>query len=138
MKKNIILIGYMGSGKSAVGQKIAGLKAMNFIDLDAYIEEKEQQSIKNIFKEKGEIYFRKIETKYLKEVLSEQFGTVLALGGGTPCFGNNINLVNSLENGISIYLQTSIKELNERLLLITTKRILLSKQMEDLSLKFLS
>jgi shikimate kinase len=64
----LFLVGYMGSGKTVIGNKLAEILNYNFIDLDDYIEEKENASIKNIFDTKGEIYFRKIESLYLKEL----------------------------------------------------------------------
>ena len=135
MKKNIILIGYMGSGKSAVGREIASSNSMKYIDLDDYIEEREGKSIATIFKTKGEIYFRKKETAYLNELINKNNNLLLSLGGGTPCFGNNINVVNTLENGISIYLQTSIAELSKRLFAERSKRPLIAhtKDKEELS-----
>jgi len=126
MKNNIVLIGYMGCGKSSVGKELALYKGMDFMDLDDYIELKEQQSIKTIFKEKGEIYFRKIERKYLKECLEEVTGTIISLGGGTPCFGDNMDYILSVPNTISIYLQTSIGELSKRLFSQRAKRPLIA------------
>ena len=126
MKNNIILIGYMGCGKSSVGKKIATDNQMDYIDLDDYIEGKEKKTIKTIFKEKGEVYFRKIENKYLQECLNESSNTVLSLGGGTPCFGNNMQLVLAATHASSIYLQTSIGELSNRLFDERDKRPLIA------------
>ena len=67
----IILLGYMGSGKTTIGIQLAKKLFLNFTDLDEFIEEKEQKSIKEIFEQKGEIYFRKIEHKYLKQFIKE-------------------------------------------------------------------
>lgn len=126
MKNNIVLLGYMGSGKSAVGKVLAEKSNLNFIDLDDYIEQKEQKKISAIFLEKGEIYFRKLETKYLKELITQKTNLILSLGGGTPCFGDNMEVVNSSENTLSVYLQTSIKELTERLYGERAKRPLIA------------
>ena len=111
----IVLMGYMGSGKSIVGRSLAKILGYNFIDLDDYIEEKEEYSVSEIFKTKGEIYFRKIESKYLQEILSLHSDTVLSLGGGTPCYGNNIHYILNTEFVISFYLKTSIPQLYDRL-----------------------
>ncbi len=135
MKGNIVLLGYMGSGKSAVGRVLAEKSNLDFIDLDDYIEQKEQKKISAIFSEKGEIYFRKLETKYLKELINDKSNFILSLGGGTPCFGDNMKLVNSSESTFSIYLQTSIKELTTRLYSERAKRPLIAhtKTKDELS-----
>lgn len=110
----IILIGYMGSGKSTVGKQLAEQRNIPFIDLDEYIEEKEGMPISRIFGTKGEIYFRKKEHEYLKELLAEDGERVISLGGGTPCYAGNMNLV--LEHTPNVYyLSVSIPELVRRL-----------------------
>ena len=124
--KNVVLLGYMGCGKSSVGKFLAKDKKMRYLDLDDYIEEKEQLPIKDIFKQKGEIYFRKIETLYLKECLDSFSNTILSLGGGTPCFGENMNSIVSNKNATSFYLQTSITELTKRLFTERAKRPLIA------------
>ncbi|NVK53449.1 MAG: shikimate kinase [Flavobacteriaceae bacterium] len=110
----IVLLGYMGSGKSTIGKYLAKKLDLQFVDLDEYIEAKENQSISNIFKEKGEIYFRFQEATYLKEFITINFNYVLALGGGTPCYADNTN---SLKNSkaISFYLKATIPTLLQRL-----------------------
>lgn len=135
MKNNIVLIGYMGCGKSSVGRKLALRKQMTYLDLDDYIENKEGQSITAIFQEKGEVYFRKIETTYLNECLNELSNTVLSLGGGTPCFGTNMQSIMNAENALSVYLQASIGELSKRLYKERVKRPLIAhtKSMDELS-----
>ena len=109
----VILFGFMGSGKSTYGRKLAKKLNYDFIDLDHYIESKEKQSIKHIFHTQGEDHFRKIEHNTLQEILEED-NYVLATGGGTPCFHNNIRLMNS--KGLTIYLKLDIKTLVSRLL----------------------
>ncbi|MDN3493328.1 shikimate kinase [Winogradskyella bathintestinalis] len=110
----IVLIGYMGSGKSTLGKELATVLNYRFLDLDDYISEKEQASIPIIFKKKGEIYFRKKETEYLTEVITSE-NLVLALGGGTPCYGNNMNLISEAKLVKSFYLKLSIPLLAKRL-----------------------
>ena len=108
-----VLLGYMGSGKSTVAKLLANAKNLPFTDLDDYIEEKEQKSIKELFKDKGEIYFRLQESKYLKEVLEEKSPGIIALGGGTPCYANNMELIKRFSK--SFYLKGSIATISERL-----------------------
>ena len=131
----IVLIGYMGSGKSSIGQELAKILSYNFIDLDNYIESKEAMSIPDIFKHKGEIFFRKKEGLYLSELLKMSNNCVLSLGGGTPCYGFNMKNILDNEKAISIYLKTSIPELSKRLLKEKSKRPLIShlKKEEDLT-----
>ena len=121
----IVLLGYMASGKSTIGRHLANKMYLPFIDLDDYIEEQEKNTIKSIFKEKGEIYFRLIEHKYLKEILNSETKCVLSLGGGTPCYADNMTLINK-SNAISFYLQSSIKTLVKRLLKENNKRPLIA------------
>ncbi len=109
----ISLIGYMASGKSAVGQELARKFDLSFMDLDAYIESKEKMNIPQIFELKGEIYFRKIEGEYLKYVLENSDNLVISHGGGTPCYGNNMELINKYST--AIYLKASINTIVERL-----------------------
>ncbi|GAA4306239.1 shikimate kinase [Aestuariibaculum suncheonense] len=110
-----ILVGYMASGKSTLGRVLAEKLIYNFLDLDDYIESQEQMSISEIFKTKGEIYFRKAETKYLKELLEGKTNLILSLGGGTPCYGNNMQLILDATNAKSLYLKASIPTLVNRL-----------------------
>jgi shikimate kinase len=121
----IVLLGYMASGKSTIGKQLAKNLFINFIDLDDYIEDKEKMTVSTIFKEKGEIYFRQIEHQYLKEILNSDEKLVLSLGGGTPCYANNIEFINT-SSAVSIYLKSSIKTLVERLLKEKSKRPLVA------------
>ena len=111
----IVLLGYMASGKSTIGIEISKKLYMNFIDLDAYISEREKRSISEIFNVKGEIYFRRIESFYLSEILNSKEDFVLSLGGGTPCYGNNMELIQK-SDAKSVYIKASIKTLVARLL----------------------
>ncbi|MFI2743977.1 shikimate kinase [Zhouia sp. PK063] len=110
----IVLMGYMGCGKSSVGKMLAAENNIPFIDLDDYIEEKEQQTVQEIFKTKGEIFFRKLETVSLESLLSASEGAVISLGGGTPCYGNNIEIIQNKASH-NFYLKASIETLTERL-----------------------
>ena len=121
----IILIGYMGSGKSTIARELAKSLHFKCLDLDAYIEKKEGLSIAELFKTKGEIYFRKIESQYLKNVL-ELENTVISLGGGTPCYGTNMDLIKSSSYSKSIYLKASLNTLVDRLNDEKSKRPLIS------------
>jgi len=102
----IVLLGYMASGKSTVSRLLAKKLGLNAIDLDDYIIKKEGASVGDIFKNKGEIYFRVQENKYLLELLNSDKSFVLALGGGTPCYANNMALIK--EYAISIYLKANL------------------------------
>ena len=122
----VALMGYMGSGKSTIGKNLATVLNYNFLDLDEYISEQENCSIPELFKNKGEIYFRKKETQYLNEVLSTKDNLVLALGGGTPCYGNNINILLDNSNVNLFYLKLSIPNLVLRLFKEKDSRPLIS------------
>lgn len=121
--QKIILIGFMGSGKSTMGKRLAHRLGLPFIDLDTAILEEEGSDIPIIFETKGEDYFRKIEHQKLKEILSTESQFVLATGGGTPCFHNNMKLIN--ENGFSIYIKYTAAFLSSRLIAAKTVRPLI-------------
>ena len=87
---NIILLGYMGVGKSLIGQNLSSILNQKFIDLDKYIEIKHSKSINNIFIDSGDIYFRKIESESLNDCLLNN-NIILSVGGGTPCYNNNMS-----------------------------------------------
>ncbi len=110
----IVLMGYMASGKSTVGRLLASKLDMPFIDLDEYIEAFEKKAISAIFAEKGELYFRKLEHQMLGRALNENDSLVLATGGGTPVYGNNIRTILELSDH-SVYLKWSIPELAKRI-----------------------
>lgn len=124
-KSLMVLIGYMGSGKSTVGLQLSKILNFGFVDLDQYISEKEGIPVSEIFNKKGEIYFRKKESLYLKEVLLLE-KTVIALGGGTPCYANNMDLISQNEHVTSVYLKASIQLLSNRLKMEQMHRPLIS------------
>ncbi|AZQ44889.1 shikimate kinase [Nonlabens ponticola] len=133
--KQIILLGYMGSGKSTVGKELAVLLEREFIDLDDYLEEREKASISQVIQEKGAIYFRKREHDCLKEVLEGDEKIVLALGGGTPCYYNNMKLISQSNEAISFYLRAAVPFLTNRLFDERAHRPLISRfeQQDDLA-----
>ena len=125
------LIGYMCSGKTTLGTLLKEIAGVRFTDLDQYIEEREGMTISEIFSQRGEEGFRNIEKEALREV-TENIGGVIATGGGTPCFFDNMEYMNS--NGYAIYLNRSREELLERLKIYKSTRPLL-KDKNDKELK---
>lgn len=110
----ITLLGYMGVGKTTIGKKLADYLGLDFIDLDDYIESNEEKTINELFSTIGEIAFRKNEAHYLHQILDLDHSFVLALGGGTPCYANNMQLVKE-KSDASFYLKSNFKSLSERL-----------------------
>ena len=104
----------MASGKSSIGKHLAELKNHSFLDTDLLIEEKIQQNLKDFMLESGEISFRLLEREVLREVIDFKQKSVVATGGGLPCFEENITLM--LENGILIFIDTPEEVLFNRLL----------------------
>jgi shikimate kinase len=108
----IFLIGFMGSGKSSIGNELAHKLGLIFIDLDDLIEKTSGRKISNIFKIEGESGFREIEHECLKKTFLND-NIVVATGGGTPCYNNNMELIN--RHGISIYIKLNPGILASRL-----------------------
>ena len=107
------ILGLMGTGKTHLGKALAANNNFNFTDLDTAIESNIGLSISQIFAIKGETFFREKETEILTLLCKETHQhTIVATGGGTPCFNNNINWMN--ENGITIWLNNSIENIVER------------------------
>ncbi|MGB9677164.1 MAG: shikimate kinase [Candidatus Ratteibacteria bacterium] len=113
MKKNIVLIGFMGTGKTEVGKLLAERLNMTFIDTDKLIEEREKDRIARIFQVKGEDYFRKVEEEVIEEV-SNCENCVIATGGGAVIREKNYN--NLKKNGILICLSATPEEIYRRTL----------------------
>src|SRR6187402_514217 len=108
--KKIILLGYMGCGKSTIANKLSGMTSIPYVDLDEYIEKKTNLTIKQIFENHGEVHFRKLEHTYFVELLNVSEKIIIGLGGGTPCYSNNHELLQR-EDVVSIYLKASIDTL---------------------------
>ena len=108
----IFLLGFMGSGKSTTGKKLSSHLNWSFIDLDEKIEQTTGMDIRDIFSEKGEAFFRKIESDTLKGMASES-NAVISTGGGTPCFGDNMDFM--LRTGLTVYLRMTPARLKSRL-----------------------
>lgn len=108
----VFLIGYMGSGKTTLGRGVEARAHIAFIDLDQYIEERYDKSIKDIFKERGEDGFRLIERDCIRE-LSLKKDILVACGGGTPCFFDNMEIMN--RRGTTVWLDASVDILHARL-----------------------
>ncbi len=109
----IVLIGYMGAGKTTIGRELANKLSLPFLDLDQIIEANDDRSILEMFQTKGEPYFRRLESLYLESILQLPKG-VLSTGGGTPIFGNNLDQIKS--HSTSIYLKWTGRALAERLM----------------------
>jgi shikimate kinase len=126
----IFLIGYMGSGKTTLGEALATEMGLQFIDLDEFIEEKCESRVSDIFKKVGEKKFRELEHGALLETAGGS-DVVIACGGGTPCFDKNMELMNS--SGLTIWLTTSPERLAARLCLPEqkAKRPLMTRLRDD-------
>lgn len=133
MKKNIALVGFMGSGKSAVGKALSRKLGMIFVDSDEAIVEKERRSINDIFAKEGEPYFRKVEKEVIKEI-SQREGLVIACGGGVVL--DKDNMANLKRNGVVVYLEVSPEVIFERTKNYTHRPLLNvdnpKKQIEDI------
>ena len=118
----IFLIGFMGSGKTHWGKIWAAKSGLQFFDLDAVIEQEEKKSIAEIFEQNGEAYFRQRETEVLKTFTQKQ-NCIIACGGGTPCFNNNMQWMNV--NGQTIYLLAMPNQILQRVITEQEKRPLI-------------
>ena len=114
MMKPVFLIGYMGCGKTTLGEVLARQMGLRFIDLDEFIEARQGMSIVEIFDEMGESRFRELETDALHEVAA-MTDVIVGCGGGTPCHCDNMALMNRA--GITVWLTTSPERITARLLL---------------------
>jgi shikimate kinase len=119
----IFLIGFMGCGKTHWGHALSKKLGLPFFDLDHHIEEKEEKPITTIFSEHGEEYFRLLEKEVLHLLTESHDSFIMAAGGGTPCFYNNIGYMK--KSGIVLWLNCSVNSIYERLLKERDKRPLI-------------
>ncbi len=128
--KRIILIGYMGAGKTTIGKALSKELGLVFYDLDWYIESRMRKTVAQIFAEKGEEGFRKIEYNMLHEV-AEFENVIISCGGGTPCFFDNMDYLN--RQGMVVYLKADPEVLYRHLLMGKVERPLIKgKSPEEL------
>ena len=128
MKKHIFLTGFMGSGKSTIGKKLAAQLQVRFIDTDDRIEALHAIEIKDIFKNEGENRFREYEETLLAEIINKEDPAVISLGGGTLL--SEINLEKVLSSGTLIYIKSAPSEIWNRIK-HSTRRPLLRKDGEE-------
>lgn len=132
--KRIILIGYMGVGKTTIGRCLAKRFNLQFYDLDDYIQSRYHASIPDIFAKEGEHGFRVIEQRMLHEVCEFE-NVLISCGGGTPCFFDNINYMN--RQGITVYLKSCPEILYKHLVMCKTPRPLLAGKSKEELLDFI-
>ena len=127
----IFLVGFMGAGKSVIGRLLSKSLNLDFYDLDSEIESKYRTSVSSIFAKYDEACFRKLETTVLQS-FSDNDNFVMSCGGGTPCFNNNMELMNSL--GITIYLKLPPDALATRIYnSVKTRPLTAEKTQEELA-----
>ena len=124
----IVLIGYMGAGKTTLGRALSREMQVSFIDLDWYIEERFHKTVRQLFEERGEDGFREIEKKMLHEV-AEFENVIVATGGGTPCFFDNMDYMNAC--GDAVFLDVDKDVLFRRLRIAKQQRPLLAEKTDD-------
>jgi shikimate kinase len=124
----VFLVGYMGCGKSTVGKMLAGRLGLQFIDMDVFLENRFHKTVSQLFAERGEDGFRRMERVALEEICGYQ-DTVVATGGGAPCFFDNMDVMN--DAGTTVYIKASVEILSQRLRHGKAKRPLVSDKTDD-------
>lgn len=124
----IFVTGYMASGKTTFGKALARRTGLDHIDLDFYIEQRFHASVKDLFATRGEAEFRRIESVLLREV-GEFSDVVVSCGGGTPCFGDNMEYMNS--RGLTVCLQAADEVIARRIIEAGDKRPLMAGKTKD-------
>ncbi|MBR5204014.1 MAG: shikimate kinase [Bacteroidaceae bacterium] len=130
----IFLIGYMGAGKTTLGKAFARAMGLTFVDLDWYIEERYHKTVRQIFEERGEDGFRELEKRMLHET-GEFENVVISVGGGTPCFFDNMDYMNSV--GETVFLDVDVKVLFRRLKVAKQQRPLLANKTDEELMTFI-
>jgi shikimate kinase len=131
----IYIIGFMGSGKTTTGKKLATLLRWSFMDLDKIIEENSGMTIPEIFAQKGEEYFRKVEAQMLRTFKYET-NTVLSTGGGTPCYDENMDFM--VNTGLTVYLKLNPDQCMSRLWKSSHKRPLIQNMDQTRLIDFIN
>ena len=124
----IFIIGYMASGKTTFGKALARRSGLQHIDLDFYIEQRFHSTVRDIFAQKGEAEFRRIEGAMLREV-GEMTYEVISCGGGTPCFGDNLDYMKA--HGLTVFLQAADDVIADRIMQAGNKRPLMAGKSRD-------
>ena len=128
--QKIILVGYMAVGKTTIAQLLAEKTRFKTVDIDKLIEKKIGLTVAEIFQQKGELFFRKIEHEIFKEISEIKENLIISTGGGTPCYANNHLLLKG-ENVVSIYLMASIDVILKRLKSSKKERPLVADKSEE-------
>lgn len=128
MRLPLFILGYMACGKTTFGRALARATGREFIDLDFYIEQRFHKSIPEIFAERGENEFRRMESAMLREV-GEFENVIIACGGGTPCFNGNMDYM--LRQGTTLFLEASEERIISRLLINSSRRPLMAGKKPD-------
>lgn len=134
VRDKIYIVGFMGSGKTTIGKKLAALLGWTFTDLDKRIEQKTGMTIPDIFSKLGEPHFRMIESEALMESSSIK-GVVISTGGGAPCHYGNMDFM--LANGLTVYLKLTPAQLRSRLTGSGTERPLIKGLEQEELLTFI-
>lgn len=124
------MIGLPGAGKTTMGMELAQQLTRFFVDLDQEIEKDQKQSIVNLFGSTGEAHFRQLEKLHLNKIIREVDEFVMATGGGTPCFFDNMEKMNT--TGETIFIDTPIEKIKARLQNDTTRPLMQSNKLEEL------
>jgi shikimate kinase len=130
----VFLIGYMGAGKTTLGKAFARALGLTFVDLDWYLEERFHKTVRQLFTERGEEGFRELERRMLHEA-AEFENVVISVGGGTPCFFDNMEYMN--EVGETVFLDVDIQVLFRRLKVAKQQRPLLDGKSDEELLAFI-
>jgi len=133
--KRLFFIGYMGAGKTTIGKALSKELDLSFVDLDHFIEGRYHKTVRQLFVERGEKEFREIEKNALHEVAQFE-NIIISTGGGTPCFYDNMSLMNSV--GLTVYLKASVEELINRIELSKHTRPVLKDLSGEALIQFVS